>query len=221
MKIGGWVMKITTTLEEIIKSELLNQGHSEYLSKDKERLIFFDDDYQIIKKIMHYDDDVHQIVTERFFIGEGLDDTEKDKDFKKHWLNRFYAKQIAHQTLERFASNVLTVFYNNKHFLNEYYNNLDDYLNSLEQSTGQTTGNRLSDNRLLESDLPQNEINLNVDNTVLNYGNLNRISRDRDKQDGTDESQTTKKNLELLKQSRYLMEEVLNDFERQCFLFVW
>lgn len=214
-------MKITTTLEEIIKSELINNGHSEFLSKDKKDLVLFDDNYQIIKKIMRYDDDVHQIVTDKFFIGEKLEDTKKDRDFKKHWLNRFYAKQIGHQTLERFAGNVLNVFYNNKHFLNEYYKNLDEYINALEQTTGATTGNRLSDNRLLESDLPQNEINLNVDDTVLNYGNLNRINRDRDTQDGTSESQSTKKDLALLEQSRHLMEEVLNDFERQCFLYIW
>lgn len=221
MKIGGYLMKITTTLEEIIKSELINQGDSEFISKDKKRFIAFDDDGAFIKRILFFDDDVYNIVNHKFFLNETLDNVERDKDFKKHFISRFYAKQIGYQTIERFAGNVLSVFLNNQYFLNQYYNNLDDFINQLQESKSKDKGNTLNDSRLLESDLPQNQINLNVDDTVLNYGNLNRITRQRNQSDGSSDSIVSKKDLDILVQSRELLNDVLSDFERQCFLYVW
>lgn len=139
--------RYTTTLNEYINSELGVMGHDEFIDKDG-NLIFFDEEFQFIQKILKYDDDVHNIVTNKIFKGYTLPNNEVDKFFKKSFIMRFLDREIGRQTIESFASQVLYVTLTHQEYIqtvfgSEYQKyfeqhvdyNTDTVGNTIEQST--------------------------------------------------------------------------------------
>jgi len=212
-------MKTTTTLYEIIHSELINNGQSEF--KNKHQLVFYDRDFAFIKRMMDYDDEVKEIVNNMFFQNVKLNNDSSDDMFKKTFVNRFYNREIGFQTVEAFSSQVVFNLLAKYDYINSLYDELEDYIQGKYISEDNETNKELSDNRYLSSDLPQNEINLNVDDTVLNYGNQNSISRTKNEKEGHQDHTNRQYDLENLIMSSTLIEDVFVDFDRKCFLQVW
>lgn len=214
-------MKHNTTPYSIIKSELLNSGHSEFVNKEKNQLVFFDDDFQIIKKIMRYDDDVKKIVNEKIFQNLTLETTESDNHFKQTFINRFLNRQFNRQTLEMFSAQIVYTFLANENYINYLYDDIDDYLKNKQITDSSGDSEKQNDYRYLTSSLPQNEINLNVDDTELDYGDTNTIARTRDKNTEQSDSSNERFDLDTLIKFNGLFEQVFNKFDENCFLQTW
>lgn len=212
-------MKTTTTLYEIIHAELIYRGHNEFFNKNQ--LSFYDNDYAFIKKIMRYDEDVEEIVNDKIFQNVSLETESSDKDFKKTFINRFFNREIAQQTLEAFSSQVVYTFLMREDYLNLLYDELEDYIQGKTTNDEEGKSKEKTDNRSLSSDLPQNEINLNVDDTVLNYGNENTITRTKTEKEDSRKSEQRQFNLDDLLKTKDLLEEIFIDFDRKCFMQVW
>lgn len=211
--------RYTTTLNEYINSELGVMGHDEFIDKDG-NLIFFDEEFQFIQKIIKFDEDVYKIVNEKIFKNLKFEDEKVDKHFKKSFIMRFLDREINRQTIEAFASQVVYITLTHEEYINtvfgsEFYKYLEqhvdfnnDYVgNTIENSTehGETKqtqdsntkdnysdtsntthsdttkgkGGSTDDNRSANATLPQSEVNINVDNTILNYADENNISRNK------------------------------------------
>lgn len=226
---------ITTTLFNVIKSELINEGFNEFVDDDG-KLIFFDQEQQFMTKMLTYDDDVSNIV-DRLFTGASLTNRENDEHFKKTFLMRFLNRQINFQTVESFRVALLSTFLMNQHYMNTVYTDLDNYItqsqineNTNKQTNEQRTdGSTTADNRQAYAQLPQNNVQLDVDSTIMESANDNTISRNKqiNQQENTGEttgeSRSENKSYqlnELLKAST-IMENIFNEFDRKCFLQVW
>lgn len=214
----GQVSRYTTTLMEILQSELQNRGHNEFVNKG--HLSFNDSEFAFIQKILRFDDDVHNIVNRTFFKGFKFNDERIDRYFKEAFVTRFLDREINRQTVEAFASQVLYVTLTREDYIFTVFGSeMQKYLEqhtetisedrgkALENATeqGQTKqrqqqktheeheeeshethedeehadGTTTNDNRNAESTLPQSEVNINVDNTNLDYADTNTISRDK------------------------------------------
>lgn len=212
------VSRYTTTLMEILQSELQNRGHNEFVNKG--HLSFNDSEFAFIQKILRFDDDVHNIVNRTFFKGFKFNDERIDRYFKEAFVTRFLDREINRQTVEAFASQVLYVTLTREDYIFTVFGSeMQKYLEqhtetisedrgkALENATeqGQTKqrqqqktheehedeshethedeehadGTTTNDNRNAESTLPQSEVNINVDNTNLDYADTNTISRDK------------------------------------------
>ena len=216
-------MKTTSTIMYMLKSELINAGKNEFYGKDQLR--FFDDDYSFIQKALKYDDDIAKITNRMFFHGFKLDDDKADKVFKQAFITRFLNRQIAFQTVEVFAGRLMSYCFNQQVYMNEIYAKLADFINDKAESTTKSVNDdtRTTDNRALYSDLPQDQINLNVDDTVLNYGNENDISRQKQEGNatGTTTTNNSKADIDSLAKANMLAENIMNDIDRLCFLQIW
>lgn len=219
--------KTTTTIYEIIKSEWINNGNNEFVNDG--RLTFYNRDFNVTSKIINFDKDIEEIVSHMFFYNAKLNTTSSDKLFKKAWLQRFMDREIMYQTVERFSAQNVYVFQTYETFLNKYYDDLDKYLHGEfeSDSKGKDTGkgDEKSDTRFLESSLPQNEINLNVDNTELAYGDTNNLTRQKsqssNESSNENNTKTNQRNLDDLLKITNLLEPIYNEFDSQCFLQVW
>ena len=210
--------RYTTTLMEILQSELQNRGHNEFVNKG--HLSFNDSEFAFIQKILRFDDDVHNIVNRTFFKGFKFNDERIDRYFKEAFVTRFLDREINRQTVEAFASQVLYVTLTREDYIFTVFGSeMQKYLEqhtetisedrgkALENATeqGQTKqrqqqktheeheeesnethedeehadGTKTNDNRNAESTLPQSEVNIDVDNTNLDYADTNTISRDK------------------------------------------
>lgn len=206
---------ITVTIFEILKGELHNAGFSEMVNNHQ--ITFFNDKYAFIKKVMNYDDDVVNIVNVIFFQGLSLENSDSDKAFKRDFVNRFLHRQIAFQTVEVFTATLCAHFISNLDYLNEIYTNINKYIKNEKEDNRTTT--HQTDDRDLMSTLPQTEVNLNVDNTVLDYGDENRISRR--KETHSDTGSSSEYSLDNLLKTKNLKEQIFLEIDKKCFLQVW
>lgn len=226
---------ITVTLYKYIQSELIKKGLNEFVDNEG-NLVFFDEEHQFITKILSYDSDILEIVN-KLFTGQSLKNDEHDLHFKKAFLYRFINRQINRQTIESFRLELLSTFLMNEDFINRIYIDVDKYLTQT-QTTDQhnkqinkqsNDGRTTTDNRSAFASLPQNNVQLDVDSTVMTYANDNTISRNKQTNVQETDGLTTGENIgenksynldELLK-SNGLMEQVFNTFDVKCFLQVW
>src|SRR5699024_2467256 len=98
----------TTTIFNIIRSELIKKGNSEWESDGAQddvctlgEFVFYDENYQFTEKILRYDEDVSDII-DYICSGVSLNKEQHDKHFKKGFLSRFDNRQINRQTVEAF-----------------------------------------------------------------------------------------------------------------------
>lgn len=227
----------------LINSELQKQGNSEFVKDGK--LVFFDEDEQFIQKIMKYDEDVQKIVTDKFFKGFTFDNEQTDHDFKKTFVNHFLDREIMYQTVEKFASQVIRLTLQHEKYIVTAYEKYQELLTqeSLHEDQRDTESNtenkseqdskNTTDNRNLRSTLPQDEVNMNVENTEMKYADENSI--DKQKQTGNQNGKETGNetgneqgnskdnnyNVETLKSLQNIFKDIFEIYDRYCFLHVW
>lgn len=226
---------MTTTLYKIIQSELIKQGFNEFVDNEG-NLVLFEKDHQFMTKIFKYDQDVAEIVDE-LFSGLSLKDPAFDQHFKKAFLYRFINRRINRQTVESFRLEILSTFLSNEDFINRIYADVDKYVTQTaktDQSNKQTNkqkndGSTVSDNRSAFADLPQNNVQIDVNSTIMESASDNTISRNKQTNsqvtDGETEGVTSGENkayqLDELFKTNGLLENIYNVFDRKCFLQVW
>ena len=236
---------------ELISSELQKQGKSEFVKDGK--LVFFDEDEQFIQKIMKYDEDIQEIVTKQFFKGFCFENENTDMTFKKTFVYQFLDREIMYQTVEKFASQVLRITLQYEKYIETSYEKFDEILveqNSTDTNTDRETDTRkdttnesnrndesTNDNRELRATLPQDEVNMNVDDTEMNYADENTIGKTKQKgeenqkdkgketgnETGNEKSQTlaTNYNIDTLEKLKDIYASIFNIYDRYCFLHVW
>lgn len=226
---------MTTTLYNIVRSELIKAGHNEFVDAQG-NLIFFDDESQFLSKIHAYDSDVSTIVT-KLFGGQKLADPFTDVAFKMGFINRFANRRINRQTVEAFKMELISTFLTNKRYINSIYSDLEKYMQQ-QSTTDQTNSSRneqsadstnTTDNRSAFANLPQNNVQLDVDNTIMTTASDNTVSRNKqqnsqdslDVSEGSNSSESKAYRLEELMKSVGLEERIYDEFDRKCFMQTW
>lgn len=230
--------KHTTTIMEILQSELQRHGLNEFVNKG--HLTFNNKEYAFIQKILHYDDDVSRIVDHIIFKGFAFTDKRVDRYFKESFVTRFLDREIGRQTVEAFASQVLYVTLTHEDYIHTVFGSemikyLEQHVESKSTDIGKALENAIeqgqtkqrqqdktheeytdnvhnthsdethethsdkkdnetqstNDNRSAKATLPQSEVNINVNNTELNYADENDISKTKD--NGTSHENTSGK----------------------------
>lgn len=248
--------KFTTTINEFLNGELHRLGHDEFYNFGQ--LTYKDDNYAFIQKILFYDEDVQKIVDDKIFKGFKFTNEQIDRSFKETFVARFLDREINRQTIESFASQVLYVTLTHQEWILKVFGqDLEKYLNNHVTNTSEdsgtenqtsennqtntqnVTGKDTSENREALSTLPQNKVNIDVDNDELDYADENTISKDKknneqettgeQKSDGKRDQETKATHDELTKtyslsnlQELYAMKDQLFiEYDKKCFLQIW
>lgn len=266
---------MTVTLYNYIQSELMKKGLNEMVNAQGE-LIFFKEESQFMTKILAYDEDVSTII-DKIFTGVSLTQYAHDIHFKKTFMYHFLNRRINGQTIENFRVKLLTTFLMNQDYINRVYTDLELYLaqtgSSDQQSqsatndsnsqtnktsnrqtnsqtnTQQTDGSSTGDNREADARLPQNNVQLDVNSTVMTAADSNRISRNKQldnqlvegettgetigindteataestsENDSTSFSENKSYRLDELFKTQGIQERIFNVFDGKCFMQIW
>lgn len=226
---------MTISLYDFMQSELIKRGLDEF--EDEEgNLLYFKEESQFLSKILAYDDDVKDIIN-HLFNGVSLTKREHDEHFKKTFLYRFINRRFNRQTVESFKLELMMTFLTQETFLNQLYENMEKYIHQSQintQTNQQLTeqladGVTTTDNRQAYADLPQNDVQIDVDSTIMNSASDNTISRNKQQNQqqteglstGTVESENKQFQFDTLFQSSSVMNRVLNLFDEHCFMQTW
>jgi len=214
-------MKITTRIIDILQSELINSGKNEFYNEGQ--LTFFNnsEDFSFIQKAIKYDTDIEEIVNKKFFRNVTLDMPTSDKKFKRMFINKFLDREIGYQTLESFSAKITYFLLAHLDYINHLFDNLDDYILGQSNTRTDGQGNSITDNRNAHSELPQDEININVDNTILNYANNNTINRNKRVSDDTSNTKSERHSLDELLKTKSLIDDLFEEMDRRYFLQVF
>lgn len=226
---------MTTTLFNIIRSELQKKGYNEFVDKEG-NLVLFEKDHQFMTKILKYEPEVQQIVDE-LFAGASLENTEHDTHFKKGFIYRFINRRINRQTVEAFQMELLSTFLSYEEGIQQMYEQAERYLtgsstsesNNKQINKQKNDSTNTSDNRSAYADLPQNNVQIDVDNTVMSSASDNTISRNKQRNtqetDGETSGETFAEsktyNIDELLKGSGMLEHFYNIFDVKCFLQVW
>ena len=218
-------------LYDYYKSKLIEKGLNEFIS-DTGELILFDNEFQFTTKILKFDDDIKQITNE-LFNQLMLEDDFKDNHFKRNFLMKFIHRKIGTQTIEMFQMELMTTFLTYEHYINSLYNDLEKYILNENISNSESTGdssdesisNNVTKNRQAFTTLPQNNINIDLNNDVLRSADDNTISNNSTDSATTNTSQNNSEsmnnsksyNLDQLVKSNHLFNNILDEFDKRCF----
>lgn len=211
--------KATTTLMDILQSELINDGHNEFFNNG--HLTLFDDDFQFIKKVMRFDLDIQKIVTKKFFGGFIFSNGLTDLFFKKLFINEFLHREHNSQTLEIFATKNISLCMSYEAYLTELITNLAKYILMTSDNTSDSEQLATTKYRNLYADLPQNMINLDLNTDTLDFATNNTISNTQNKTTGNVNTKNQQYNLDNLLKSRDLLTELLKEFDKKLFMQRW
>ena len=218
-------------LYDYYKSKLIEKGLNEFIS-DTGELILFDNEFQFTTKILKFDDDIKQITNE-LFNQLMLEDDFKDNHFKRNFLMKFIHRKIGTQTIEMFQMELMTTFLTYEHYINSLYNDLEKYILNENISNSQSAGdssdesisNNITKNRQAFTTLPQNNINIDLNNDVLRSADDNTISNNStdstttntSKNDSQSMNNSKSYNLDQLIKSNHLFNNILDEFDKRCF----
>lgn len=221
-------MKITT-LYDLIKMELHERGFDELVNDGK--FTFYNNEYAFMKKISRFDEDVQSIVND-LFQGERLIDDEADRHFKRLFVTKFIDRTIKTQTMDMFSNRIVQTFLLNDEFINHIYD-INSFLTGVTTSENKditeshSTGKNNAENvnRSARTELPQTQVNVNVDSTELEYANEFNLSKNQDNSNNENESNSTSErnsvnrsySMDNLIKIKGLLESVFVDFDRNCF----
>ena len=172
-----------------------------------------------MKKAMAYDDDVKKIVNEKFFVGVEL--TIHDDEFKRMFLNRFLNSEIICQTLDLFGSLCSYMLLENKRYLDSVYSNYDKFVTGEHTTTTNATNSNLHKNRNAYQELPQDEVNIDLNDDTFDYASTNGISLDKSQSDNQSDNLSKSYNVDNLLRLDNILDNVLTKFDRKCFLQVY
>lgn len=218
-------------LYDFYKSELIKKGLNEFIDENG-RLILFDNESQFTRKILSYDADI-ETLTNQLFNQLMLENETYDKHFKRMFLMEFIHRRIGRQTVEQFQFALMSVFLTHEQYINSLYRDLDKYIHNMTNSESFTntsnestnTNNSTTDNRSANTTLPQNNVNLDLNNDVMRSADDNSISKSLTNQDSTSKtisdndsySNTFNYNLDNFIRSKDLFRDILNSFDTNCF----
>lgn len=209
---------------------------------------FFKDDMQFTGKLFKYDDDIKLIVN-WLFSDMSLEEKEYDEHFKKMFVFKFLNRQISKQTVERFKYDVGYMFMTRQDYLNRIYRDGEKYINRLNENVSNSKSkgksNTQSDNkndgksettdRGADSDLPNSTLSFNLDNDIFDNPSSANARKNKTTNSNTATSKQTSDNenednneshsntytLDDLIKSSYLLDDVLKEFDKKCFLQIW
>lgn len=212
--------KVTTSLSDIMQSELIKDGFDEMVDKEG-NLVFYDDNFSFIQKVLRFEPEVEKVVTSSLFGGLTFESELVDKIIKRLFIVRFFDREIAQQTLEAFSLQVQRVSLTYETYINESILNISKYVLGQSETTSSGDSENENNRRSLNADLPQDNINMSLQNDVLNFATTNDISKDLSKVKNNNETISNRYDINNLLKSKNILNNIMDEYDKKCFLQRW
>lgn len=205
-------MKTTTRLYDIIYGEL--ERHRAEIYRSNNQIIF--NQANLMKKTLEYKDPKFiKMLQETLFYGTS--NINQRERFEREFLQRFINRVIKYQTFDLFSTYLASFISEYKELINYTYDKYDMLVTGQVDTVSNNNSTSTNKTNSIYSNLPQNQINMNLDIDTLDYADDNTITKSRGTNSGTDRSTSSAYDIEALSKISSLKEQIFKDMDNLLF----
>ena len=205
-------MKTTTRLYDIIYGEL--ERHRAEIYRSNNQLIF--NQANLMRKTLEYKDPYFiKMLQETLFFGTS--NINQRERFEREFLQRFINRVIKYQTVDLFSTYLASFVSEYQELINYTYDKYDMLVLGQVETVSNNNSTSTNKTNSIYSNLPQNQVNMNLDIDTLDYADDNTISKSRATNSGTDRSTSSAYDIEALNKISALKEQIFKDMDNLLF----
>lgn len=205
-------MKTTSRLYDIIYGEL--ERHRAEIYRTNNQIIF--NQANLMRKTLEYKDPYFiKMLQGTFFYGTS--NINQRERFEREFLQRFINRVIKYQTVDLFSTYLASFISEYKELINYTYDKYDMLVTAQVETVSNNNSTSTNKSNSIYSNLPQNQINMNLDIDTLDYADDNTISKTRATNSGTDRSTSSAYDIEALSKISALKEQIFKDMDSLLF----
>ena len=205
-------MKTTSRLYDIIYGEL--DRHRVEIYRSNNQIIF--NQANLMRKTLEYKDpNFIKMLQETLFYGTS--NINQRQRFEREFLQRFINRVIKFQTVDLFATYLASFVSEYQEIINYTYDKYDMLVTGQVETVSNNNSTSTNKTNSIYSNLPQNQINMNLDIDTLDYADDNTISKSRATNNGTDRSTSSAYDIEALSKISALKEQIFKDMDSLLF----
>lgn len=141
----------------------------------------------------------------------------KRERFEREFLQRFINRVIKYQTVDLFATYLATFVSEYQELINYCYDKYDMLVLGQVDTVSNNNSTSTNKSNSIYSNLPQNQINMNLDIDTLDYADDNTITKSRGTNSGTDKSTSSAYDIDALSKISALKEQIFKDMDNLLF----
>ena len=205
-------MKTTSRLYDIIYGEL--ERHRVEIYRSNNQIIF--NQANLMRKTLEYKDpNFIRMLQETLFYGTS--NINQRERFEREFLQRFINRVIKYQTVDIFSSYLASFVSEYQELINYTYDKYDMLVTGQVDTVSNNNSTTTNKTNSIYSNLPQNQINMNLDIDTLDYADDNTISKSRATNSGTDKSTSSAYDIDALSKLSALKEQIFKDMDNLLF----
>ena len=205
-------MKTTSRLYDIIYGEL--ERHKGEIYRSNNQIIF--NKANLMRKTLEYKDP-HFIIMLELNLFYGTSTINQRQRFEREFLQRFINRVIKFQTVDLFSTYLASFVSEYQELINYTYDKYDMLVTGQVETVSNNNSTSTNKSNSIYSNLPQNQINMNLDIDTLDYADDNTISKSRATNSGTDRSTSSAYDIEALSKISALKEQIFKDMDNLLF----
>ena len=205
-------VKTTTRLYDIVYGEL--ERHRAEIYRSNNQIIF--NQANLMRKTLEYKDpNFIKMLEDNLFYGTST--INQRERFEREFLQRFINRVIKYQTFDLFSTYLATFVSEYQELINYCYDKYDLLVTAQVETVSNNNSTSTNKSNSIYSNLPQNQINMNLDIDTLDYADDNTISKSRATNSGTDRSTSSAYDIEALSKISALKEQIFKDMDNLLF----
>ena len=209
---GVKMVKTTSRLYDIIYGEL--ERHRAEIYRSNNQIIF--NQANLMRKTLEYKDpNFIKMLQEIIFYGTS--NINQRERFEREFLQRFINRVIKYQTVDLFSTYLATFVSEYQELINYTYDKYDELVTGEVETVSNNNSTSTNKSNSVYSNLPQNQINMNLDIDTLDYADDNTISKSRATNSGTDRSTSSAYDIDALNKISSLKEQIFKDMDNLLF----
>lgn len=209
---GVITVKTTSRLYDIIYGEL--ERHKGEIYRSNNQIIF--NKANLMRKTLEYKDP-HFIIMLELNLFYGTSTINQRQRFEREFLQRFINRVIKFQTVDLFSTYLASFVSEYQELINYTYDKYDMLVTGQVETVSNNNSTSTNKSNSIYSNLPQNQINMNLDIDTLDYADDNTISKSRATNSGTDRSTSSAYDIEALSKISALKEQIFKDMDNLLF----
>lgn len=205
-------VKTTSRLYDIICGEF--DRHRVEIYRSNNQIIF--NQANLMRKTLEYKDpNFIRMLQETLFYGTS--NINQRERFEREFLQRFINRVIKFQTVDLFSIYLASFVSEYQELINYTYDKYDMLVTGQVETVSNNNSTSTNKSNSIYSNLPQNQINMNLDIDTLDYADDNTISKSRATNSVTDRSTSSAYDIDALNKISALKEQIFKDMDSLLF----